>query len=68
VIDATLPRRVPGVAWSMSESPTCSSVVKSVPVPVTAVFPFVNETVPVLYCIQVDALFQFAEPVTRFVT
>ena len=43
-------------------------MVNEVPTPVTFLLPLVKVTVPVRFWIQVAAVFQFAAPVTRFVT
>ena len=63
-----VPRTVAGLPWSISTSPTWSSVVNAVPVPVTLMLPFVNVTVPVRAWIQVDAVFQLTLPVALLMT
>src|SRR5258706_11756747 len=63
-----VPLTVPGVACSISTSPTDNSVRNKVPTPVTFLLPLEKVTVPVRFWIQLAAVFQLAAPVTRFVT
>ncbi len=69
-MDNIVPRVVAGEPCNIKTSPTCSSVVNNVPVPVTFALPFVKETVPVRLAIHVEAELQLyvAPPATLVVT